>query len=366
MSSHKKLGVNLWSRACGLMEGFEHIPENTPDILASWKIALVKQSTYCDLYTLPGSDPKELLASSIHRTGPIGLFLKFDARFIIVHPEPDPECRVWEEKLAYETPGSERAERFPKLRAQQAEVAVSVRDVDWSQFDIVIAIENAVPASITEKYPSVFWCTQLEHHKLKPYRHYLRHKPHGYDAFLHHRYGPNPGSIFKKPHVVEFPYGLNFVGGLREIYLDVRQMPRRVMLEDHQDFSILAPLLQQQKINFYQGGEPSGSLQAYHRRLAASRILLAPNSSRPLGGLAAIDAAAMDCLIIGNRAQMWNPFIVLPELDCREPRQAVRLAAELLDDSDRYDALIAKQSSRINWFGWVRPLRQIAEIKGVA
>ena len=134
------------------------------------------------------------------------------------------------------------------------------------------------------------------------------------------------------------------------------------MLEDHQDFAQLAPMLVKKKLRWKQGGEPGGALEAYHRRLASSHILLAPRSNRPLGGLAALDAAALDCLIIGRRADIWNPFIILPELDISNPRVAVNLAADLMADHPRYEALLAQQRARLNWFGWVRPLRQILEL----
>jgi len=364
----KQIAMSAWAASCSLLERKESAflqPEALPEcpFAPTLRVALVKQSSYCDLYTDPAAQTAaELLASSIHRTGPIGLFLNFKTQFIIVHPEPAAECRVWEEKLAYETPGSERAERFPKLRAQQESVAVRAAEVDWSEFDVVIAIENAVPSVIAQKHPSVLWCTQLEHHRLAPYKNYLRRPPAGYDAFLQHRYGPNPGSVLRKTHVIDFPYGLNGIGGLRSIYSDVHKKERQVMLEDHQDFAQLAPMLVKKKLRWKQGGEPGGALEAYHRRLASSHILLAPRSNRPLGGLAALDAAALDCLIIGRRADIWNPFIILPELDISNPRVAVNLAADLMADHPRYEALLAQQRARLNWFGWVRPLRQILEL----
>ena len=244
------------------------------------RVAVVKQSTYCDLYTDPfAKSAADLLASSIHRTGPIGLFINFDTQFIIVHPEPEAECRVWEEKLAYEVKGSDRAERFPKLRKQQAAVSVSARDVDWSQFDLVIAIENAVPSTIAQQYPSVLWCTQLEHHRLAPYQKYLRRAPAGYDAFLHHRYGPNLGSILHKSHVVDFPYGLNSVGGLSSIYSEIPKEKRQVMLEDHQDFVQLVPLLIKKKLRWKHGGEIAGS----HQRRGKGGIVRASDHATHAG-----------------------------------------------------------------------------------
>lgn len=359
------LAVHAWSRASDLLARSEAkalagaSPADCP-FAPSLRVALVKQSSYCDLYRDPSTcDPLELLKSSIHRTGPIGLFVHFDAKFLIVHPESDPECRVWEEKLAYERPGTERAQRFPQYREAQAAVAVAANSVDWAKFDLVIAIENAVPARITQRYPSVLWCTLLEHHKLKPYRDYLRCPPTGYDVFLNLRFGPNPQSLERKPHVVDFPYGLNDVEGLAQLFRHVEKGPSTVLLEDHQPVEVMRALLSGTGLHLVPPGPSSGSLLAYLERLAGAECLIAPCSKRPLGGLASIDAAAMDVLVIGNRHQCWNPFIYLPELQAASPKAAVDLAQRISADPEWRDALLVSQRQRLHWFAWVRPLRQL-------
>lgn len=331
--------------------------------LSSLRVALVKQSSYCDLYADPGAaSPYDLLASSWHRTGPIGLFLGCKARFIIVHSEEAPECKVWEEKLVYEQGAGERGERFPRIRKAQALVSVEADTVDWAQFDVVIALENAVPAVVTACYPRVLWCTMLEHHRMRPYRSYLAKAPAGYDVFMNLRMGPNPVSLFRKPHVVDFPYGLNVVRGLAEIYRRDARAARGVMLEDNQDASVLGPLLAARGIEWTQGGVPGGSLADYHKKLAGCRIFLAPRSSRPLGGLAALDAAAMDCLVIGRGADCWNPYLILPELDIGDPLRAVDRVAALAEDNVEFNCLLEKQRARMAWFGWNRPWAQIAHL----
>jgi hypothetical protein len=255
--------------------------------------------------------------------------------------------------------GDERGERFPLIRQKQLTVAVAAESVDWSQFDIVVAIENAVPAAVTGRYPSVVWCTMLEHHRMRPYWAYLKKPPIGYDLFLNLRMGPNPVSLFKKPHVIDFPYGLNQVSGLARIYQRDAASARVVMLEDNQDASLLGPMLEDRGLAWRQGGVPGGSLADYHRKLAGCRFLLAPRSRRPLGGLAAMDAAAMDCLVIGRGADCWNPYLILPELDIGDPVRAVERVAALAKDDVEFDRLLEKQRARLAWFGWNRPWAQL-------
>jgi hypothetical protein len=235
--------------------------------------------------------------------------------------------------------------------------------VDWSQFDIVIAIENAVPESITVRYSGVVWCTILEHHRMRPYRAYLKKPPPGYDLFLNLRMGPNPISLFRKAHVIDFPYGLNQVSGLARIYQRAAASARAVMLEDNQDASLLGPLLEDRGLVWRQGGVPGGSLADYHRKLASCRFLLAPRSHRPLGGLAALDAAAMDCLVVGRGTDCWNPYLILPELDIGDPVRAVDRVAALAKDDVEFDRLLGKQRERLAWFGWNRPWGQLLEAR---
>lgn len=366
MIAFKKFAVGAWAWSCRQLESREQVDwAGLSTIgkldLSSLKVALVKQGTYCDLYSDPSTvDPADLLASSWHRTGPIGLFSGCSTRFIIVKPDHAPECRVWEEKLAYEVgSGDDRGKRFPLIRQKQLAVAVGADAIDWAQFDFVIAIENAVPASVTVRYPGVVWCTMLEHHRMRPYRAYLRKPPIGYDLFLNLRMGPNPVSFFKKSHVIDFPYGLNQVSGLATIYQRDAAGALAVMLEDNQDASRLGPMLEARGLAWRQGGEPGGSLADYHRKLAGCRFLLSPRSRRPLGGLAALDAAAMDCLVVGRGADCWNPYLILPELDIGDPVRAVDRVAALAKDDVEFDRLLEKQRARLAWFGWNRPWAQL-------
>ena len=75
MSFYKKVVVNLWARACGLMQRFKQILEDVFEILASWKITLVKQVNNTGRYTNPEARTVfQLLESSTMRSEPIGFW----------------------------------------------------------------------------------------------------------------------------------------------------------------------------------------------------------------------------------------------------------------------------------------------------
>jgi len=321
---------------------------------------LVKQTTYCDLYSNPSAATvRELLESSWHRTGPIGLFLRFDARFIIVHPERDAECRIAEEKSAVGSYDPVRAENDAHRSEVQTLVAVRADAVDWSEFDLVIAIENAVPARITLKHPRVVWATLLEHHRMVPYASYLRRPPVGYDAFLNLRYGPNPRSVVRCVHVIDWPYNFNVPDGIAGLYPEVTK-ENLVLLEDHQ-----TPDVRKAFASIPGGGEgavATGSLPKFLKCMLRSKVFCAVSPSRPLGGLALIDAVAAGCVVLADRSFVWNPFLLTRETDVRSAGSATELAARLLRDAVLFSRMQSEQARRLAWFCHERPLRQLAQL----
>jgi len=363
----RKSGLAAWSALCGGLEhrerevfdGVESSPP--PSFHRSLRVALVKQTTYSDLYSDPSAlGPRELLESSWHRTGPIGLFLHFQARFFIVHPESDPECRVAEEKFSYAATDPARARDDSHRRTVQTRVAVRAAEVNWSDFDLVIAIENAVPARVTKKHPRVLWATLLEHHRMAPYGYYLKRAPEGYDAFLNLRYGPNPRSLLRQAHVVDWPYNFNVPEGLARLYPEVAK-ENRSMLEDHQSTEVKEAFAAR-RISWTGGEVTAQTLPRFLKAMVQAKVFCAVHPTRPLGGLALIDAVAAGCVVMADRSCIWNPYLVTPETNLRNAGQAVELADRLMADEIFFARVHAEQSRRLAWFCCERPLRQIADL----
>jgi hypothetical protein len=138
------------------------------------KIALVKQDVYQDLYVAGRTaTPEELLFSSIMRVGPIGLFTRLNADFLIVKEATTPECRAWEHVIPHypaawfrelqtrpfaQTSFPEARFLEPGTRASHADFAVACEDVNWGDYDVVISINFSIPTAIIARYPRVLWC----------------------------------------------------------------------------------------------------------------------------------------------------------------------------------------------------------------
>lgn len=363
-----RCGLMAWSTGCAMLGKRERRffgarrKRGISDVFGSGlRVALVKQSGYSDLYSdAHAKGARALLESSWHRTGPLGLFTRFDAEFFIVRSEPDAECRVAEEKRAYGAADEVRAADDARRHAAQEAVAVSSEEVDWAHFDVVIAIENAVPARITKKHPGVLWATLLEHHRMKPFREYLRRPPAGYDAFLNLRFGPNPGSLMRRPHVIDWPYNLNTPGGITELYPEIGREPL-VLLEDHQD-AVMKRAITAAGCRWTGGEETAVTLKQFAETMVRAKVFCAARPTRGLGGLATIDAVAAGCAVIADRSRLWNPFLVTRETNVSGAGDAARLAARLLVDDELFNRVREEQDRRLAWFCWERPLRQLGAV----
>lgn len=262
------------------------------------------------------------------------------------------------ETLAYALNDPARAKYDAAREAVQSAVAVSVESMDWSAFDLVIAIENAVPARLTRRYPQVLWATLLEHHRMAPFAAYLHQPPPGYDAFLNLRYGPNPQSLRRRGHVIDWPYNFNVSDGLAGLYSEIGK-ENRVFLEDHQTADVRAAFSAGSKRKPRGESEPV-ALAQFLKDMVRSKVFCAVSPSRPLGGLALIDAVASGCVVLADRSLLWNPFLVKRETDLRQATEAAEFDRRILNDEAPYRRIQVEQTRRLAWFCCERPLRQIA------
>ena len=115
------------------------------------RIAFVKQDVNEDLYCCAGhSTPREIVESTLLRSGPVCLFSEWDADFLIMATVDDPECSIWRERathLKWETIEffSGYRDRIPGRDFGQERYSVDPASVDWSVYDIVISVDVAVP-----------------------------------------------------------------------------------------------------------------------------------------------------------------------------------------------------------------------------
>lgn len=139
-----------------------------------YKIALVKQEVYQDLYVgNKEMNQLELLLSSMGRVVPFALFSIYNADFYIVKERMEEECQVWRKviperekdyeqlktRLLNELPGQEF--KRPGSDKPNGYYALELDEINWDNYHIVISINCSFPKKIIRKYPSVLWAYMI-------------------------------------------------------------------------------------------------------------------------------------------------------------------------------------------------------------
>ena len=127
-----------------------------------YKLALVKEACYQDLWTCDKSEGyKKLLESSLLRVGPVGLLEIFDGDFYILETNKSKTAKKIRSSQIYHLTEEdyEKIENtVPKLfNKSPKEIANNPESIFWNNYDIVISINFAVPIKIRKKFKNIVW-----------------------------------------------------------------------------------------------------------------------------------------------------------------------------------------------------------------
>lgn len=330
------------------------------------KIAFVKQEVYPDLYVCKNrTSPRELLFSSSGRVGPFGLFSRLDADFIIVKEDHAEECHMW----TYDNPNA-NVEKLRQLKSKklneiegqefkvpgadicQGELAVSVDEVDWGKYDIVISINISVPSRIVEKHPKLLWCHMSgESGKLQDRAYF------GYDLALSQF---TRGEYNEKKKVLEFPY--TFVGSddlekvinngcnkkKEGIYGEVNCVKERPVTHIPQ-FDVIS--------------NETGEQIKYHKQLIKDNLNEIYYSKyylkwggRITRGNGAIEAISLGTPVLMNPADIIHKQILPPEAWIFSQRDAIEKINFYNSNDKAYQALLDRERDLVQLFAYDYPL----------
>lgn len=328
------------------------------------RVAFVKHASYRDLYYQPGRFTKETVFSSDGRSGPVGLIEpEFNADFFIVNEERDGECQVYREKPT----GSQATEAVAKRKRQwerMEAVAVASSKIDWSAYDLVWVLENAVPARTTKEFPKVLWGTMLEDHSMPSYGKYLRQLPEGYDLFFNQAFGPTPRNLYQKKHVLDWPYSLLKHDTIRSLFPEESGGAKNnhLAFDQNQDINVLQQICCNRgwEIDPKQPGELI-PLEEYLRKICQSKVYWAVDPWRALWGNASAEAASAGAVVLANPSLHWNPFIPVDSAQLSTLAKAERMTQSLMDDEHLRKEILEIQDSAVDWHCFYRPLGQLLE-----
>lgn len=213
---------------------------------SKYKIALVKQEVYQDLYvcSIEEKNSRNVLLSSIMRVGPIGLIYELNADFIIVRESPLRETQIYKKVLPHHKsnlhllkvktanfiPGLEFCE--PGSPFPNGHFAIEIDEIDWSTYDIVISINISIPSKVVDKCPKTLFCYMIGEANMATHRAKFR-----YDVSLNQKSG---GAADFKYGVLDFPYSFMKGNTLKNIttvstnestksgiYIEINSCPER-------------------------------------------------------------------------------------------------------------------------------------------
>jgi hypothetical protein len=319
-----------------LPQSLDSIPE-IKQIAREWaplRVAVIKQSLYGDLYCLPpGQAPASTAGSSLRRTGPLGLVVDLQAKFWMVHEDSAPECRCWEESVgsnpATREADLERARNFPNEPLPSSHpfagktphsMAVTVDEVPWGDFDVVITIDASVPLRIIRSHPKISWIYFPADPGTATAKRARRNPPEGYSFSLthtHRRFAVRPGL---SSAAIECPYSFQSSYSWDQVW--TAQSRREGVMVEHQTFAMLDEEQRKQLAALGTVRKPQGSVSEVTAMLRASKYYLRLQGG-PLTGNGQVEAIMAGCLALGDPSTFVQRSLFIPQTVTPDFRSAL-------------------------------------------
>lgn len=341
------------------------------------RVAFVKQDVQNDLYSCPPNSPaKEIVTSTLMRSGPIGLFTKLNAKFLILETVDTPECNIWKqpaEDLGWWTLDELYAyqDRVPGRDYGQRELAQSPYDVDWSDFDLVISVDCAVPAEVTKQFPQVCWGYCIREPKTRSYQDSQIRPLCGQDFFVT-QLCPIDGLKYAE-HLVHAPYYMQYHGCYHQLFDQPIADENRegIALEHHTVRAIgesgLGSLRTLKMTLRSTAGTSDGEIDFeagrsvwqpsdWYQNLLRRKYFLQLKGIRVTWGNAVIEAVSAGCLLIGDPDAYGNIALTRPQTTARTASEAVELVRRLEANPELYRQELDFQRRKVNYLCFNRPV----------
>ncbi len=334
------------------------------------KICLVKQEVYQDLYVCPNrTPPDELLKSSAMRVGPFGLFSRLDADFRIVREEVFPETQIYRRSLPHladdlalmknhtirALPGMEFAE--PGTEDTNGMFAESAAEVDWESYDVVIALNAAIPRRIVERHPRTLFAYMIGEANS-----FLDRPRFGYDCVLNQEGWGR--AVDEKNWVVDFPY--TFLGRDCLEEFGRRQFgggderggicPEINMSEERPVRSIpevLRPLSERFPIHLHRQNITENIAQLFRSRYFVKL------GGRVTRGNGIVEAISAGCLALFRRDEVIHNNLLLERCAFETEGQLFGLIDALERDEWLYRECLEEQKQRVEMSYFRRPVEEL-------
>lgn len=334
------------------------------------KILFLKQTVFQDLYCCKNYNSyRDLIFSSLKRTGPVGLFTRLNADFIIVNLVHDIECNIWQQKW-YDC--KQKPPEFylslidtPFLGGKrghlegQGKYGIDINDIDFSKYDIVISCDISVPTRIVKQNPHIVWCYYISEPCMTAYKKSHQQVLFGYDLFLNE--GFRKIKLNPKPrwHEIEFPYFLQYYGCFHDLLgIDKDFFERAgIFLESHTSRELDADQINELK-SFGPLGFTEGKTEEIIMGLLKSKYYVR-FGGRKLWGNSMIEAIAAGCLALGNPDEFRHVSLFTNKTSVKSFEELTKRIKFFEGNPDEYSRELRKQRRRLDYVCYNRPLREL-------
>ena len=100
----------------------------------------------------------------------------------------------------------------------------------------------------------------------------------------------------------------------------------------------------------------------YLKRLAKTKYFYCPIYELPRWGNSIIEAAAFDCLIIGNPNCFWNSLLIQKECIAKSHDDGLKIIEKFEKNNKLYIKVLKNQKKIFNLINYYRPLYLISKI----
>ena len=235
---------------------------------------------------------------------------------------------------------------------------INFKKFDFSKFDWVIAIKDSVPTNVIKQNPEILWTLLFEDHREVNYLKYKIFGSKKYDLSLDTTQGFTPYDILQNSNSVNFPY--SFASNSVTTKLKIkRKKKKQILLEIYQPKQ-----LSFKKIKNFKVLASDSSLKIYDhlKRLAKTKYFYCPIYKLPRWGNSIIEAAAFDCLIIGNPNCFWNSLLIQKECIAKNHEDGLKIIEKFEKNNKLYVKVLKNQKKIFNLINYYRPLNLISKI----
>ena len=325
------------------------------------RVCLVKQHTTYDLYTRTGPDLRSIVASSNWRAGPLGLWEAFDCEYRIVYESPDHECQIgktqWEKYV-------EGWDIWP-----EGSVAERAEDIDWSQYDVVIGVDVAVPKRVSSRFPQTMWCyyfieagsTAVEMHRGNPLW--------GYNLFFTHRPALSVLDASDRSYskmlsdrraMLDFPYYMMSSSTISDLYGDCCKASRSGITMTFHGYQVATTEEMNDLASLGAINHSGIRLEDVHRDVLQSEYCVVHPGGRRISGLALVEAISGGCVALAPRQQVYGfPDLLPAEVDYSDFAGLLRVVERLQADNDLRGRVRAHQAGYVDAYFYRNPKKNL-------